>query len=386
VAQLALSLVLLIGAALVVGALKQLQTASPGFDPRNAVTLSVDLGLQGYDQAKGAQFYRQLVERVQAAPGVRSAALTTFVPLSLDYSSGDIYVEGQPAERGTSGLSAMVASSGKNYFATMGTPLLAGREFTDQDKPDTEKVAIVNETFVRRCLPGARSAGDAIGRRVSFKSVSGPFLRIVGVAKDGKYFNIAEEPRAFIWDALTQDYNRLASLVVRTAGDPAPMIGTLRSEVRALDPTLPLYDVKTMTEHLRLALFPARIAATVLGAFGLVALILAAIGIYGVTSYSVSQRTREIGIRMALGAQTKDVLKLIAKNGMTLTAIGIAIGLVASALVTRLITSLLFGVTPTYTGTFAIVSGLLAAVSLFACYLPARRAAKVDPLVALRYE
>jgi ABC-type antimicrobial peptide transport system permease subunit len=164
------------------------------------------------------------------------------------------------------------------------------------------------------------------------------------------------------------------------------MIGALRNEVRGLDPALPLFDVKTMTEHLHFALFPARVAATVLGTFGLVALTLAAIGIYGVTSYSVSQRTREIGIRMALGAQTKDVLKLIVKNGMTLTAIGVAIGLAGAAIATRLITSLLFGVTPTYIGTFVIVSGLLAGVALFACYLPARRAARVDPLVALRYE
>jgi putative ABC transport system permease protein len=306
--------------------------------------------------------------------------------LSLLTIRAVIFVEGQPAERGTSNLSAMAASSGPNYFVTMGTQLLAGREFTDQDKAHSEKVAIVNETFVRRCLPGSRTPADAIGKRISFKSVTGPFLRIVGVAKDGKYFNIAEEPRAFIWDPISQDYNGSASLVVRTTGDPASLIGSLRNEVRGLDPTLPVFDVKTMTEHMRFALFPARVAATVLSAFGLVALSLAAIGIYGVTSYSVSQRTREIGIRMALGAQTRDVLKLIVRNGMTLTAIGVAIGLVGAALVTRLITSLLFGVTPTYAGTFAIVSGLLAVVALFACYLPARRAAKVDPLIALRYE
>jgi predicted permease len=386
VAQLSLSLVLLIGAALVVGSLKQLQTMSPGFDPRKAVTVSMDLGLQGYDQAKGRQFYRRLVDRIDALPGVRSAALTTLIPLSLNYSSNDIFVEGRPAERGTSDLSAMVASSGTNYFATMGTPLLAGREFTDQDTPDTEQVAIVNETFVRRCLPEARSVADAIGRRVSFKSVNGPFMRIVGVVKDGKYFNIAEESRAFIWDDLSQDYNSSASLIVRTAGDPESMLSALRNEVRALDPTLPLYDVKTMNEHLRLALFPARIAATVLGVFGVVALTLAAIGIYGVTSYSVSQRTREIGIRIALGAQKKDVLKLVVKNGMILTAIGVGIGLMGAALVARLITGLLFGVTPAYIGNFVFVSILLAAVALLACYLPARRATRVDPLVALRYE
>lgn len=386
VAQLALSLVLLIGAGLVVGTLKQLQTMNPGFDPQNALTLSVDLGLQGYDQAKGQQFYRQLIERVQGLPGVRAAALTSFIPLSLNYSSSDIYVEGQPAERGTSSLSSMVGSAGSRYFETIGTRLVAGREFTDQDKPDTENVAIVNETFVRHCFPEVRSAAEAIGKRVSFRSSSGPFLRVVGVTQDGKYFNIAEEPRSFIWDPLAQDYSAGASLVVRTSGDPAPVINAVRNEVRALDPNLPVYDVKTLNEHMRLALFPPRIAATVLGAFGLVALTLAAIGIYGVTSYSVSQRTREIGIRMALGAQARDVLKLVIRNGIALTAIGIGIGLLGAVAVTRLITSLLFGVKPTYTAIFAAVSLVLMAVALLACFIPARRATKVDPLVALRYE
>jgi len=386
VAQLALSLMLLVGAGLAVGALKQLEQMSPGFDPKNAVMLSLDLGLQGYDQTKGAQFYHQLVERVQTLPGVRSAALTTNIPLSLSYSSNDIYVEGQLPERGTSSLNAMAGSSGANYFATMGIPLLAGREFNDTDTPETEKVAIVNETFVRRCLPGTLSPLDAVGRRVSLRNRSGPFLRIIGVAKDGKYFNIAEEPRAFIWDSLNQDYSSNFSLVVRTAGDPSSLLGSLRSEVRALDPRLPIYEAKTMTEHLRLALFPARVAASVLTAFGAVALTLAAMGIYGVTSYSVSQRTREIGIRMALGAQTKDVLKLILRNGMVLTAFGVVIGLIGAVLVTRLITSLLFGVTPRYSGIFAIILGLLIAVALFACYFPARRATKVDPLVALKFE
>jgi len=386
VAQLALSLVLLIGASLVVHALRQLQTLSPGFNPNNVLTMSMDVGLQGYDQPKGEQFYRQLITRVQSLPGVSSAALTTFVPLSLNYSGNSVFAEGQPAERGANAPVAMAGSIGPRYFETMGTPLLSGREFTDEDKANSQQTAIVNETFVRRLFPDVRSIADAVGRRISFTGSTGPFVRIVGVAKDGKYFNIAEEPRLFVWTPLAQNYSAGQILVVRTAGDPQTVIGPVRSEVLGLDPNLPLFDVKTMTEHMRLSLFPARVAATVLASFGLVALTLAVIGIYGVTSYSVSQRTREIGIRLALGAQSKDVLKLILSNGVKLAALGVALGLAGAAALTRVITSLLFGITPTYFVTFAVVSLGLTVVTLVACYIPARRAARVDPLVALRYE
>jgi predicted permease len=386
VVQLALSLVLLIGAGLVVGALQQLQTLNPGFNPNNAMTASMDVGLQGYDDAKGEQFYKQLVTRVEALPGVKSASVTTSIPLSLNYSSNSVYVEGQSSERGANVPIAMVASVGPRYFETMETPILAGREFTPEDKKDGTKTAIVNETFVRRLFPGLSSPGTAIGKRISFDSGTGPFVEVVGVARDGKYFNIAEEPRPFVWTPTTQNFWLNQTLVVRTAGDPGSVIGPVRSEVRALDPTLPLFDVKTMNEHMRLSLFPARVAASVLGLFGLVALILAVIGIYGVTSYSVSQRTREIGIRMALGANKREVLRLILASGAKLAFLGVVIGLVVATVLTRLATSLLFGITPAYTLTFVLISAVLTFAALLACYVPARRAAKTDPLVALRYE
>ena len=386
VAQIALSLVLLIGAGLVGRTLQQLQTMNPGFDPRNALTLSVDLGLQGYDQARGEQFYQQLVERVQSIPGVRSAAVASYIPLSLNYNSSNIFVEGQPTERGANAPSAMVAYVGPKYFETMATPLLQGREFTDQDKQKSESVVIVNETFVRRLIPDAKSNADALGRRFSFSGPQGPFQRIVGIAKDGKYFNISEDPRSFVWTPLAQGYVSSGILLVRTLGDPQSLIPAVRNEVHSLDPNLPIFDVKTMTEHMRLALFPARVAATVLGVFGFVALMLAAIGIYGVTSYSVAQRTREIGIRMALGAQLGDVLRLIITHGVKLTVLGISFGLIGAYLATRAITSVLYGVSATDPLTFVFVSLLLATVALIACYWPARRATKVDPLEALRYE
>jgi putative ABC transport system permease protein len=386
VAQLALSLMILIGAGLMVRALQQLRTLSPGFDTSNGLTVSFDLGLQGYDQAKGEQFYRQVVERVESLPGVKSAALTTNMPLGLNYSSSSVYVEGQPLERGTNLPIAMVASIGPRYFETIGTPLLQGREFTYQDRHDTESVVIVNETFVRRLIPDAASVESALGRRFSFGGNQGPFVRIVGVARDGKYFNIYEEPRSFVWSPLGQSYNSSASLVVRTTGDSQAALTGVREAVRALDLNLPLYDVKTLTEHMRLALFPGRIAATLLSAFGLVALTLAAIGIYGVTSYSVAQRTREIGIRMALGARLADVLRLVLAHGLKLMAIGVGVGLIGAYLLTRALTSLLNGISPTDPFTFIFVSLLLIGVAVVATYIPARRATKVDPLVALKYE
>ena len=386
VAQIAISLVVLIAAGLVVRTLQQLQTMNPGFDPQNALTMSFDLSLQGYDEPRGQQFYRQLTERVRALPGVKSAAVSSYTPLSLNYNSRNIYVEGEPVERGGNAPSAMNAAAGPRYFETMATPIVSGREFTEQDVEKSEQVAIVNETFVRRLMPAVKSPAEAVGKRVSWGDASGPFMRIVGVARDGKYFNIAEDPRSFIWAPLTQDYMSSGAIMVRTTGNPEPLFAAVRGEVHSLDPNLPVFDVKTLTEHMRFALFPSKVAAMVLGVFGLVALLLSAIGIYGITSYAVAQRTHEIGIRMALGAQLGDVLRLVLNHGLKLTLIGAAIGLVGAYLVTRAITSVLYGVSATDPLTFISVSVLLIGVALLACYVPARRATKVDPLIALRNE
>ena len=385
VAQIAISLVVLIGAGLVVRTLQQLQTMSPGFDPQNAISMSFDVGLQGYDEARGQQFYRQVAERVRALPGVKSAAVTSYIPLSLNYNSRNVFVEGEPVERGANAPAAMNAMLGPRYFETMNTPVLHGREFTELDQEKSEQVVVVNETFVRQFMPAVKSSGDAVGKRVRWNPDSA-FMTIVGVVRDGKYFNIAEDPRPFIWAPLTQDYNSTGAIVVRTAGSPDATFAAVRKEINALDPNLPLFDVQTLTDHLRLALFPARIAATVLGVFGLVALMLSAIGIYGITSYAVAQRTHEIGIRMALGAQLSDVLKLVLNHGLKLTIIGAAIGLIGAYVATRAITSVLYGVSATDPLTFVSVSVLLIGVALVACYVPARRATKVDPLIALRNE
>jgi predicted permease len=386
VAQIAISLVVLVGAGLVVRTLQQLQTMNPGFNPQHALMVSFDLSLQGYDEAQGQQFYRQVTDKVQSLPGVKSAAVSSYVPLSLNYNSSNVYVQGEPAERGANAPTSMNASVGPRYFETMGTSVVHGRDFNERDQQKSEAVAIVNETFVRTLMPAVKSSAEAVGKQVSFEGPGGPFMRIVGVVENGKYFNIAEDPRTFIWTPLTQDYASYGSLMVRTMGNPETVFAGVRGVVQSVDPTLPLFEMKTLTDHLKLALFPARVAATVLGAFGLLTLLLSAIGIYGITSYAVAQRTHEIGIRMALGAQLSDVLKLVLNHGLKLTMIGAAIGLVGAYLATRAITSVLYGVSPNDPLTFGVVSVLLIGVALLACYIPARRATRVDPLVALRNE
>ena len=386
VVQIALSLVVLIGGGLLVRTMQRLQSMNPGFDPSNALMMSFDVGLQGYDQARGEQFYQQVLDRMNGLPGIKSAAVTSYVPLTVNYSSNGVYIEGQPSERGANVPTAMVGSVGANYFQTLSTPIVEGREFTPHDTEKTDKVAVVNQTFIRRFMPFLQNNRDAIGRRISFKSAQGPFLQIIGIAQDGKYFNIAEDARAFVWTALLQDYSNSATLVVRTDRDPSSMIAAVRNEVQAIDPNLPIFEVKTFEEHMRFALFPSRIAASVLGIFGMIALLLAAMGIYGITSYAVAQRTHEIGIRMALGATVSDVLKLMLSHGLKLTVIGVCFGLIGAYVVTGAITSLLYGVSATDPLTFVFVSLMLIGVALLACYLPARRATKVDPLVALRYE
>jgi predicted permease len=386
VAQVMLSLIVLVAAGLVVRALGRLQTVSPGFEAGRGLVASFDLGLQNYDKARGQEFERQLVERVRALPGVKAASLTDLMPLSLNYSSSDVHIEGQQTGRGANAPLAMVASVERDYFNAMSIPLVAGRMFTDADKEGAQGVVVVNETFARRFFPGRDPAQGALGRRMSFQSDAGPWLEIVGVARDGKYWTLGEAPQLFVYSPLSQSYSSTATLVVRAEGDPRSLAPSIRAEVSKIDPALPLFDVKTMEEHMGVSLFPARVAASLLGAFGLLALLLAAMGVYGVVSYSVAQRTREIGIRLALGARARDVLRLVAGRGMALVAAGLVAGLAFALALTRYMEGVLYGVSATDALTFTLVVILLAAVALLACLVPARRATKVDPMEALRYE
>ena len=380
IAQVALSLVLLISAGLIVRSLQAAQRMRPGFNPQNAVALSFDLGLQGYDDAKGRAFYDRMMERAKAIPGVRSVAATDVLPLSLDYSSNTIYIEGQPVRSRSDLPLAIPYSVSPRFFETMGMTL-RGRDFLPNENKKESRVALVNETFARRFLPGQ----NPIGKRYNHSGPTDPFWEIVGVVPDGKYNTLGEEPKAVVYRPLRY-FDSQFTLVARTEGDPRTVLAALRRAVQELDPTLPIYDAKTLTEHMNIPLFPAKMAAGVLAAFGVLALLLAAIGIYGVMSYVVAGRTREIGLRMALGAQTADVLRLILRQGMLLAALGAIIGLAIGLGGGRLLKTLLYGVSATDPVTFVAVTLLLGSVTLLACWLPAYRATRVDPMIALRTE
>ena len=384
VTQIAVSLLLLIAAGLTLRALQQLRVMNPGFNPENLLMMNFDLRLQGYQTDAGEQLRKQLLNRVESLPGAQSASITGFIPLSMNYSGNAILIEGRQQERGVNAPSAMQAGVGLKYFETIGTPLLAGRDLTEQDQEGKTRSAVVNETFARKFFPGANPIEIALGKQFRTSPEEQPW-QIVGVAKDGKYWTIGEDPQAFVWfpirDQLSYNY-----LLVRTSAEPETLIGAIRAEFRNLDPNLPVTDVKTMTEHMSLSLFPARAFASLLSAFGLLALTLAAIGIFGVMSYAVSQRTREIGVRMALGAGAKDIFKLVIGRGLSLTLIGVGVGLALAVVGTRFLSSLLYNVSAVDPLAFAGVTLLLVAVAFLACYFPARRAMKTDPMVALRHE
>jgi predicted permease len=354
--------------------------AGPGFEVENRITMSVDLALQGYDEARGREFYKQLISRVESLPGVRSASYISALPLNFDFNSGSMYVEGQPFTRPSDLPILPYESAWPRYFETMGIPLIEGRDFTMMDDKEESRFVIVNQTFARRFWPGQ----SPIGKRLSRGGPDKPRFEVVGVVKDGKYRTIGEDPQPFVYFPMAREYAHDVALVVNTSVEPQSMINTIRSEVGRLDANLPFYDVKPMSEQLRLSLFPLRAGAWVAGGFALLALLLAGLGIYGVMAYTVSQRTREIGLRMALGARGGEVMRLVVRQGMRLALIGLAIGLAGAIALTWLMSSVLYGVSATDLVTFTCVTLLLGSVVLIACYLPARRAAKVNPMVALR--
>jgi predicted permease len=276
---------------------------------------------------------------------------------------------------------AIPFSTSPGYFEAMGIPL-RGRDFRMDEEKRENRVAIVNETFARRFYPGQ----DAIGKRFNWSGPDNPFWEIIGVVPDGKYNSLGEDPKPAVYQPFFRDYEGAVTLIARTRGNPATTLAALRAEVQKLDPALAIYGTKTLTEHMGTSLFPARMAAIALGSFGVLALILAAVGIYGVMSHVVAGRTREIGLRMALGAQLADVRRLILRQGMMLALIGSAVGLAIAFGGAQMLKSLLYGVSATDPITFGGVALVLLGVALFACWIPARRASRVDPMVALRAE
>ena len=381
VGQVALSLVLMIGAGLFVRTLRNSRAIDPGFDPDHVLTARIDLGRQSYTKQQGRLFYQQLIERMEASPGVQSASLAIVVPLSGSSWGTAIRLEGKAAD--SPAVPVDFNAIAPRYFETMSTPIVAGRDFTWQDDTEAPRVVIVNETFARRAWPDQ----NPVGKRVAMAEGRGmsPLMEVIGIARDGKYRTLFDRARGYMFLPLLQQYQPEATLHVR-AGNPSMLIGAVQHEVSLLDKNLPVFKVSTMSARMDSALAPQLLAARLVGVFGALALGLAAVGIYGVMAYAVAQRTHEIGVRMALGAQVGDVLKLVIKQGMKLTLIGAGLGLAAAFGLTRLVASFLYGVSPTDPLTFAVISVLLTGVALGACFVPARRAAKVDPMVALRYE
>jgi predicted permease len=382
VGQVAISLVLLISAGLFLRSLRNAEAIDPGFDPDTVLNVPLNINLLKYTKAQGRDFYQQVTEKVESLPSVKSATLARVVPLSGGSRETSIYIEGQepPPQDRPNTVNANVV--GLRYLETMGIPLLRGRDFTAQDREGAPGVVVITETFARRFWHGE----DPLGKRISLRAQNGPFLEVIGVAKDGKYITLGEEPRSMMYLPLLQNHETGMTMHVRTEGDPMSIAAGVRSAVASLEKNLPTYDLKTMNEQLSSSLFPARMGATLLAAFGLLALLLAAVGIYGVMGYSVARRTREIGIRMALGAQRGDVLRLVLKEGMAMVGIGVTLGLLGSFFATRVLVNFLYGTSVTDPVTFVAISLLLSGVALAASFIPARRATKVDPLVALRYE
>ena len=379
--QIALSLVLLISSGLIVRSLQAAQHLRPGFNPEHAATISFDVALQGYNEAKGRAFYKTVLEHARALPGVTSAALTESLPLNIDYNSTSIYIEGQAAVSSSQLPSAVPRDVGPDYFRTMEIPL-RGRDFLPNEDKTESRVAVVSETFARRFYPGQ----EAIGKRFNFSGPDKPYWQIIGVCGDGKYNSLGENPTPAIYRPLLRNYTTPVSLVARGSGSAHRLLATIKEETQKLDPSLTIYVAKTLEEHMDIPLFPARMAASALGSFGVLALVLAAIGIYGVMSYVVVGRTREIGLRMALGAQTSNIRQLILRQGMLLAGIGALIGLAISFSATRLLDVMLYNVSAVDPITFGVVTLLLGSVALLACWFPAHRAARVDPMVALRAE
>ncbi|MBA2503679.1 MAG: ABC transporter permease, partial [Pyrinomonadaceae bacterium] len=380
VAQIALSLVLLVAAGLLVRSLQKAQSIDPGFNPDNVLLASFDLFPNGYDEARGGQFYPQLVERVAALPGIVSVTVADKPPLSLfNRSDQGVGIEGY-TPRADEEINLEYGTTGPDYFKTLQISMLRGRDFTRADDERAARVCIISEATARRYFGDA----DPIGKRITDGGETP--LQIVGVARDINPANANEPARPYLYLPLYQNYNPEMTLIVRATGDPLNALGGVRSEVHALDPNLPIFNEKTLVEHTGVSLFAQRMAVKLLSVFGVLALLLAAIGLYGVIAYSVAQRTHEIGIRIALGAQTRDVLRMILRQGMLLVGIGIGVGLLVAFAATRFLASLLYGVSATDAVTFAAVTALLAGIAFLACYIPARRATKVDPMVALRYE
>ena len=396
--EIAMAVVLLVGAGLMMKSLLRLLQSDVGFNPQNVLTMTVALPAAKYaDPVKQNAFFDQLQERVQSLPGVNGAGTVNVLPLQGGNTTR-FFIEGDPVPAPGQETEANIRVVNENYFEMLGVPVVAGRMFNQHDRPIAQSppppgtppppaqggVVVIGKTLADKLFAGR----DPIGRRLAYTAAGVPPDQIIGVVADIKIGGLDEALRPVVYFPFRRFPGMSTNVVVRTSGDPAALGATLRGEIRALEPEVALFNMRPMPEIIgdSPAAFMRRFPALLIGIFAGVALLLASIGIYGVVSYSVSQQTHYIGVRMALGAQTSDILKMVLRQGLTLAVAGMAIGVVAALGLTRLLKSLLFGVQTTDVATFAFVLGTLFVVALLACYIPARRATKVDPLVALRYE
>ena len=385
VAQVAVSLVLLIAAGLFVRSVVHAQSIDLGFDPSHVLNASIDVAQKGYDEPRGRAFYDELLRRLHASPGVESASLSYSVPLSYYNNAAYFEVEGHPTPQQNRKPIAGLNSVTPDYLRTMKPHLLRGRFFTDADDERTPRVAVINQTMAKKFWPGE----EAIGRRFRSTDVErNAWLTVVGIIADGRFTFIFDDPSAYFFVPLAQHYQSMRVLQLRTAGDPGALAPMIRREIHDLDPDLPIYDVVPMSYVVQgpNGFFLLRLGALFGGGLGLLGLALALVGVYGVVSYAASQRTQEIGVRMALGAQRGDVIRLVLGRGLLLVGIGIAAGVTTAAAVTRVMSGLLFGISALDPVTFGIVPLLLGAMAIAASYLPALRATRVDPCIALRGE
>jgi predicted permease len=384
VAQVAGSFTLLVVAGLFVRSLQKVQAFDLGFDPSHVLNVTLDPHQIGYDESRATAFYRELESRVRSVPGVQSVSLASYVPMGGFPNSRPISLEGRPPSPGRQVRSVLSNSVDPPYFETMRITLLRGRIFTDADNESAPRVAIINQTMAARFWPRE----DSIGKRFSMDGDTGPFMEIIGVTANGKYKTISEDADPFFYVPLAQNFTSKLALQIRSLGPPEQLAAPVKEQIAQLAPNIAIVDIETMNQLLAGAFgfFAFRLAATLAAALGVIGLILAVVGVYGVASFAASQRTREMGIRMALGASSRDILNLIWLQGVRLVIAGVAIGIAAAWALTRAMTHLLAAISASDPVTYICVGIMLAAAALLACYIPVRRAMRVDPMVALRYE
>ena len=382
--EVSVALILLIGAGLMIKSFLRLQQVNPGFNLERVLTVELALPRSKYkEDHQVLSFYKDVVSRVESLPGVQAAAAIRTLPLGRGPGVLNLEIEGRPQLPAGHVIGAEWQVVSPSYFRAMGIPLLKGRLFTDQDVEDAPGVIVINDVMADRYWPNE----DPIGKRISLVDArTGPYLTVIGVVANVHQITLDSEPYPQMYEAYAQKPGWGAALVVRTASDPMSMISAVRTQVSAIDSDQPLYNVRTMEQVLADSVSLQRFNMLLMSIFTAVALVLAAVGIYGVISYSVSHRSHEIGIRMALGARQVDILKMVIEHGLKLALVGVGLGLVAAFVLTRVMSNLLYGVSAIDPFTFAIGAIILVGVAVMACYIPARRATKVDPMIALRYE